>query len=162
MKNLNCSYFCCLEFHWGLDRLNHLMFFRSVSQELSETILTMAANCNNVMNKARQPPPGVMPKGRAPSTSSLDAISPVQVRCCNSSTRFFFESWIIKNNHIILNKVRTIFSFWLKICERMPTTHFTYGTKESDWQPVITDVIHDEVRLFWCVFTLKVCREKHG
>uniref|UniRef100_A0A8C5CN28 CCR4-NOT transcription complex subunit 1 n=1 Tax=Gadus morhua TaxID=8049 RepID=A0A8C5CN28_GADMO len=28
---------------------------------------------------ARQPPPGVMPKGRAPSTSSLDAISPVQI-----------------------------------------------------------------------------------
>ncbi|XP_021430881.2 CCR4-NOT transcription complex subunit 1 isoform X21 [Oncorhynchus mykiss] len=51
----------------------------SVTQELSETILTMAANCSNVMNKARQPPPGVMPKGRAPSTSSLDAISPVQV-----------------------------------------------------------------------------------
>ncbi|XP_041694137.1 CCR4-NOT transcription complex subunit 1 isoform X12 [Coregonus clupeaformis] len=51
----------------------------SVSQELSETILTMAANCSNVMNKARQPPPGVMPKGRAPSTSSIDAISPVQV-----------------------------------------------------------------------------------
>lgn len=39
----------------------------------------MVANCSNVMNKARQPPPGVMPKGRAPSTSSLDAISPVQV-----------------------------------------------------------------------------------
>lgn len=54
---------------------------RSVTQELSETILTMVANCSNVMNKARQPPPGVMPKGRAPSTSSLDAISPVQVRC---------------------------------------------------------------------------------
>lgn len=52
---------------------------RSVSQELSETILTMVANCSNVMNKARQPPPGVLPKGRAPSTSSLDAISPVQV-----------------------------------------------------------------------------------
>ena len=52
---------------------------RNVSQELSETILTMVANCSNVMNKARQPPPGVMPKGRAPSTSSLDAISPVQV-----------------------------------------------------------------------------------
>nr|XP_057931507.1 CCR4-NOT transcription complex subunit 1 isoform X9 [Doryrhamphus excisus] len=51
----------------------------SVLQELSETILTMVANCSNVMNKARQPPPGVMPKGRAPSTSSLDAISPVQV-----------------------------------------------------------------------------------
>uniref|UniRef100_A0A6Q2YM45 CCR4-NOT transcription complex subunit 1 n=1 Tax=Esox lucius TaxID=8010 RepID=A0A6Q2YM45_ESOLU len=51
----------------------------SVSQELSETILTMVANCSNVMNKARQPPPGVMPKGRAPSTSSLDAISPVQM-----------------------------------------------------------------------------------
>ncbi|XP_033897531.2 CCR4-NOT transcription complex subunit 1 isoform X4 [Acipenser ruthenus] len=51
----------------------------SVSQDLSETILTMVANCSNVMNKARQPPPGVMPKGRAPSTSSLDAISPVQV-----------------------------------------------------------------------------------
>ncbi|XP_056273032.1 CCR4-NOT transcription complex subunit 1 isoform X6 [Pseudoliparis swirei] len=51
----------------------------SVSQELSETILTMVANCSNVMNKARQPPPGVMPKGRAPSTSSLDAISPVQL-----------------------------------------------------------------------------------
>ncbi|XP_060784345.1 CCR4-NOT transcription complex subunit 1 isoform X1 [Neoarius graeffei] len=49
----------------------------NVSQELSETILTMVANCSNVMNKARQPPPGVMPKGRAPSTSSLDAISPV-------------------------------------------------------------------------------------
>ncbi|XP_074532821.1 CCR4-NOT transcription complex subunit 1 isoform X3 [Halichoeres trimaculatus] len=51
----------------------------SVSQEVSETILTMVANCSNVMNKARQPPPGVMPKGRAPSTSSLDAISPVQM-----------------------------------------------------------------------------------
>ncbi|KAF4094314.1 hypothetical protein AMELA_G00011610 [Ameiurus melas] len=49
----------------------------SVSQELSETILTMVANCNNVMTKARQPPPGVMPKGRPTSTSSLDAISPV-------------------------------------------------------------------------------------
>ncbi|XP_061899059.1 CCR4-NOT transcription complex subunit 1 isoform X2 [Entelurus aequoreus] len=51
----------------------------SVSQESSETILTMVANCSNVMNKARQPPPGVMPKGRAPSTSNLDAISPVQM-----------------------------------------------------------------------------------
>ncbi|XP_061780576.1 CCR4-NOT transcription complex subunit 1 isoform X14 [Nerophis lumbriciformis] len=51
----------------------------SVSQEVSETILTMVANCSNVMNKARQPPPGVMPKGRAPSTSNLDAISPVQM-----------------------------------------------------------------------------------
>lgn len=48
------------------------------------------------MNKARQPPPGVMPKGRAPSTSSLDAISPVQVfldrrhlsRCRGRRTRF--------------------------------------------------------------------------
>ncbi|KAM6118199.1 LOW QUALITY PROTEIN: CCR4-NOT transcription complex subunit 1 [Pterocles gutturalis] len=49
------------------------------SQELSETILTMVANCSNVMNKARQPPPGVMPKGRPPSASSLDAISPVQI-----------------------------------------------------------------------------------
>ncbi|XP_043935455.1 CCR4-NOT transcription complex subunit 1 [Protopterus annectens] len=52
----------------------------SVSQEVSETILTMVANCSNVMNKARQPPPGVMPKGRPPSTSSLDAISPVQIQ----------------------------------------------------------------------------------
>ncbi|KAG8437274.1 hypothetical protein GDO86_008106 [Hymenochirus boettgeri] len=51
----------------------------SVSQELSETILTMVANCSNVVNKARQPPPGVMPKGRPPSTSSIDAISPVQI-----------------------------------------------------------------------------------
>ncbi|XP_073515918.1 CCR4-NOT transcription complex subunit 1 isoform X1 [Phyllobates terribilis] len=51
----------------------------SVTQELSETILTMVANCSNVVNKARQPPPGVMPKGRPPSTSSLDAISPVQI-----------------------------------------------------------------------------------
>ncbi|CAH2323826.1 CCR4-NOT transcription complex subunit 1 isoform X9 [Pelobates cultripes] len=51
----------------------------SVSQELSETILTMVANCSNVVNKARQPPPGVMSKGRPPSTSSLDAISPVQM-----------------------------------------------------------------------------------
>lgn len=56
-----------------------LLCSRSVSQELSETILTMVANCSNVMNKARQPPPGVMPKGRPPSASSLDAISPVQV-----------------------------------------------------------------------------------
>jgi CCR4-NOT transcription complex subunit 1 len=40
----------------------------------------MVANCSNVMNKARQPPPGVMPKGRPPSASSLDAISPVQVK----------------------------------------------------------------------------------
>ncbi|XP_075833139.1 CCR4-NOT transcription complex subunit 1 isoform X8 [Microtus pennsylvanicus] len=51
----------------------------SVSQELSETILTMVANCSNVMSKARQPPPGVMSKGRPPSASSLDAISPVQI-----------------------------------------------------------------------------------
>ncbi|XP_061334475.1 CCR4-NOT transcription complex subunit 1-like isoform X6 [Pezoporus flaviventris] len=51
----------------------------SVSQELSEMILSMVANCSNVMNKARQPPPGVMPKGRPPSASSLDAISPVQI-----------------------------------------------------------------------------------
>ncbi|KAM6430759.1 CCR4-NOT transcription complex subunit 1 isoform 2-T3 [Liasis olivaceus] len=51
----------------------------SISQELSETILTMVANCSNVVNKARQPPPGVMPKGRPPSASSLDAISPVQI-----------------------------------------------------------------------------------
>ncbi|XP_006878786.1 PREDICTED: CCR4-NOT transcription complex subunit 1 isoform X2 [Elephantulus edwardii] len=51
----------------------------SVSQELSETILTMVANCSNVMNKSRQAPPGVMPKGRPPSASSLDAISPVQI-----------------------------------------------------------------------------------
>ncbi|XP_010075687.1 PREDICTED: CCR4-NOT transcription complex subunit 1 [Pterocles gutturalis] len=56
-----------------------LLCSRSVSQELSETILTMVANCSNVMNKARQPPPGVMPKGRPPSASSLDAISPVQI-----------------------------------------------------------------------------------
>lgn len=60
----------------------HSSVFRSVSQELSETILTMVANCSNVMNKARQPPPGVMPKGRPPSASSLDAISPVQVSEC--------------------------------------------------------------------------------
>ncbi|XP_067853724.1 CCR4-NOT transcription complex subunit 1 isoform X1 [Heptranchias perlo] len=52
----------------------------SVSQELSETILTMVANCGNVMNKARQPPPGVMPKVRAPSTSSIETMSPVQVQ----------------------------------------------------------------------------------
>ncbi|XP_069757057.1 CCR4-NOT transcription complex subunit 1 isoform X4 [Narcine bancroftii] len=51
----------------------------SVSQELSETILTMVANCGNVMNKARQPPPGVMPKVRAPSTSSIETMSPVQI-----------------------------------------------------------------------------------
>lgn len=51
----------------------------SVSQELSETILTMVANCSNVMNKARQPPPGVLQKPRPPSASSLDAISPVQI-----------------------------------------------------------------------------------
>lgn len=66
---------------WGVrSGIFHLSsVFRSVSQELSETILTMVANCSNVMNKARQPPPGVMPKGRPPSASSLDAISPVQV-----------------------------------------------------------------------------------
>lgn len=46
----------------------------------------MVANRSNVMNKARQPPPGVMPKGRAPSTSSLDAISPVQVSACDKQT----------------------------------------------------------------------------
>uniref|UniRef100_UPI00358E5F7C CCR4-NOT transcription complex subunit 1-like isoform X3 n=1 Tax=Myxine glutinosa TaxID=7769 RepID=UPI00358E5F7C len=56
----------------------------SVMQELSETILTMAANCSNVMNKARQPPPGVMPKGRAPNTSTLDNISPVQLEALTS------------------------------------------------------------------------------
>ena len=52
---------------------------RSVSQELSETILTMVANCSNVMKKDRQPPPGFSPKGRAPSTSSLEAIPPVRL-----------------------------------------------------------------------------------
>ncbi|XP_042196273.1 CCR4-NOT transcription complex subunit 1 isoform X2 [Callorhinchus milii] len=51
----------------------------SVSQELSETILTMVANCGNVVNKARQPPPGVMPKVRVPSTSSIETMSPVQI-----------------------------------------------------------------------------------
>ncbi|XP_055011149.1 CCR4-NOT transcription complex subunit 1 isoform X2 [Boleophthalmus pectinirostris] len=51
----------------------------SVSQELSEMILTMIANCSSVMNKPRQPPPGVMPKVKHPSTGSLDAISPVQM-----------------------------------------------------------------------------------
>uniref|UniRef100_A0A8C4WXR9 CCR4-NOT transcription complex, subunit 1 n=1 Tax=Eptatretus burgeri TaxID=7764 RepID=A0A8C4WXR9_EPTBU len=56
----------------------------SVMQELSETILTMVANCSNVMNKARQPPPGVMPKGRAPNTSTLDNISPVQLEALTS------------------------------------------------------------------------------
>lgn len=57
----------------------------------------MVANCSNVMNKARQPPPGVMPKGRAPSTSSLDAISPVQVRsfllgCCAGRSAVMSDS----------------------------------------------------------------------
>ncbi|XP_032816690.1 CCR4-NOT transcription complex subunit 1 isoform X5 [Petromyzon marinus] len=56
----------------------------NVSQELSETILTMVANCSNVMNKARQPPPGVMPKGRVSSTSTLDSISPVQLDALSS------------------------------------------------------------------------------
>lgn len=64
---------------WPVSLVICFQCVRSVSQELSETILTMVANCSNVMNKARQPPPGVMPKGRAPSTSSLDAISPVRV-----------------------------------------------------------------------------------
>lgn len=76
-----------------LGNSKHLLHFfspcRSVSQELSETILTMVANCSNVMNKARQPPPGVMSKGRPPSASSLDAISPVQVTKCYSSCLVF-------------------------------------------------------------------------
>lgn len=78
-KTENHTYHPSMQCYLFVTWFVSLLFLRSVSQELSETILTMVANCSNVMNKARQPPPGVMPKGRAPSTSSLDAISPVQV-----------------------------------------------------------------------------------
>lgn len=86
-----------------------ILILRSVSQELSETILTMVANCSNVMNKARQPPPGVMPKGRAPSTSSLDAISPVQVSYCRShimAFRYLFVFGFMETNFILYTCVK--------------------------------------------------------
>ncbi|KAI8491153.1 CCR4-NOT transcription complex subunit 1, partial [Branchiostoma belcheri] len=56
----------------------------NVSQELSETILTMVGNCSQILNKARQPPPGAAnvsikqrPPSGLPPTSGLDNISPV-------------------------------------------------------------------------------------
>ena len=33
-------------------------FCRGLSQELSEVIMTMVANCSMLLNKPRQPPPG--------------------------------------------------------------------------------------------------------
>lgn len=91
-----------------LGNSKHLLHFfspcRSVSQELSETILTMVANCSNVMNKARQPPPGVMSKGRPPSASSLDAISPVQVTKCYSSCLVFVHSFRIDHKLLRLQQ----------------------------------------------------------
>ena len=36
------------------------IYFRSVAQDLSETILTMVANCSIMLSKPRQPPPGVL------------------------------------------------------------------------------------------------------
>ncbi|CAH1270308.1 CNOT1 [Branchiostoma lanceolatum] len=56
----------------------------NVSQELSETILTMVGNCSQILNKARQPPPGAAnvsikqrPPSGLPPTSGLENISPV-------------------------------------------------------------------------------------
>ncbi|XP_064466564.1 CCR4-NOT transcription complex subunit 1-like isoform X2 [Ornithodoros turicata] len=44
----------------------------NVSQELSETILTMVGNCSILLNKPRQPPPGVVktPRGLEPAFSA--------------------------------------------------------------------------------------------
>lgn len=51
----------------------------NVSQELSETILTMVGNCSILLNKPRQPPPGVVktPRGLEPAFSAA-AINPTQ------------------------------------------------------------------------------------
>ncbi|KAG1691671.1 CCR4-NOT transcription complex subunit 1 [Nymphon striatum] len=48
----------------------------NVSQELSEAILTMVGNCNILLNKPRQPPPGVVktPRGLEPAFSSSSLI----------------------------------------------------------------------------------------
>ncbi|XP_075733812.1 CCR4-NOT transcription complex subunit 1 isoform X1 [Rhipicephalus microplus] len=51
----------------------------SVSQELSETILTMSGNCSILLNKPRQPPPGVVktPRGLEPAFSAA-SLNPSQ------------------------------------------------------------------------------------
>ena len=52
--------------HCGFSRVkitvNVFMFVcsRNVSPDLSETILTMVANCSIMLTKPRQPPPGVL------------------------------------------------------------------------------------------------------
>ena len=40
--------------------LNVDLFYRNVSQDLSESILTMVGNCSLLLTKPRQPPPGVL------------------------------------------------------------------------------------------------------
>lgn len=108
---------------------------RSVSQELSETILTMAANCSNVMSKARQPPPGVMPKGRAPSTSSLDAISPVQVFEGKHWSASPCETFVSPNSYLLCCPCLNVFSFcspdgqsvWHGFLEPGGYSHFSHS-----------------------------------
>jgi hypothetical protein len=46
-RNIDCESIICL-------------YFRNVSQDLSETILTMVGNCSILLSKPRQPPPGVL------------------------------------------------------------------------------------------------------
>ncbi|KAG0416949.1 hypothetical protein HPB47_006047 [Ixodes persulcatus] len=50
----------------------------NVSQDLSETILTMVGNCSILLNKPRQPPPGVVktPRGLEPAFSSASLNPP--------------------------------------------------------------------------------------
>jgi hypothetical protein len=40
--------------------LNLDLYYRNVSQDLSESILTMVGNCSILLTKPRQPPPGVL------------------------------------------------------------------------------------------------------
>lgn len=74
----------------------------------------MVANCSNVMNKARQPPPGVMPKGRAPSTSTLDAISPVQVSCISRLLKYIFMIGFVDANFDINTFIKCTM-FWVSV-----------------------------------------------
>uniref|UniRef100_H2YFJ6 CCR4-NOT transcription complex subunit 1 n=1 Tax=Ciona savignyi TaxID=51511 RepID=H2YFJ6_CIOSA len=52
-------------------------FVGNVSQELSESILTMVANSSSLLNKARHPPPGVMVKPRQQTTPQAPTIPPL-------------------------------------------------------------------------------------
>lgn len=51
---------------------NPSSFYSSLSQELSEAILTMVGNCNIIFNRPKLPPPGVvkMPRSLEPAFST--------------------------------------------------------------------------------------------